>query len=81
MTGGRAFYPRTSGEISILFDALALELKSQYALTFHPSSLVKDGEWRRLKYKVTPLEFKKNSTSRVEKVPLYIRGPEGYYLQ
>ena len=81
MTGGKAFYPRASGGIGVLFEALALELKSQYSVTFRPSGLVKDGEWRRLKYKVRPFEFKKKPTSGVKKVTLYIRGPEGYYLR
>jgi VWFA-related protein len=80
LTGGTAFYPNSLGDINVLFDAFALELKYQYSVTFRPSSSVKEGEWRRLKYKVSPLEFKKSPTSQgVEKTPLFIRGREGYF--
>ena len=74
-TGGAAFYPRNTTEIKSVFEALALEFKAQYSLTFRPSSFVKDGEWRRLKYKVT-----RPNMPGWEKVRLNIRGREGYFF-
>jgi VWFA-related protein len=75
MTGGIAFYPRNSAQLKSMFDALALELKSQYSVTFRPSSFVKDGAWRRLKYKATP-----PTSQGWEKATLNVRGREGYFF-
>lgn len=74
MTGGTAFYPRNSAELKTVFEALALELKAQYSVTFRPSSFVKEGEWRRLKYKVATL-----NKPGWGKVKLDGRGREGYF--
>jgi Ca-activated chloride channel family protein len=75
ITGGIAFYPRNSAELKNVFEAFALELKSQYSVTFRPSSFVKDGEWRRLKYKVA-----RPNKPGWEKVSLDARGREGYFF-
>jgi Ca-activated chloride channel family protein len=75
MTGGIAYYPRNSAQLKIFFDGIALELKSQYSVTFRPSSFIRDGEWRRLKYTATP-----PTSPGWEKVKLYARGREGYFF-
>ena len=81
MTGGRIFYSRNLADTGIIFEALTLELKNQYSVTFRPSGVIQDGEWRRLKYKVAPLEAKKNPNSpSSQKVQLNIRGREGYFF-
>jgi Ca-activated chloride channel family protein len=75
MTGGTTFYPRSSAELKSAFEALALELKSQYSVSFRPSNFVKDGEWRRLKYKAAP-----PNKPGWEKVRLEARGRDGYFF-
>ncbi|HEV7747170.1 MAG TPA: VWA domain-containing protein [Pyrinomonadaceae bacterium] len=76
VTGGVAYYPRNSADLKSYFEGLGLELKTQYSVIFRPSSFVKDGEWRRLKYKAAP-----PNTPGWEKVTLAARGREGYFLK
>jgi hypothetical protein len=75
MTGGMAFYPRNPAELKSAFEALALELKSQYSVSFRPSSFVKEGQWRQLRYKVTT-----PNRPGWENVKLNVRGREGYFF-
>jgi Ca-activated chloride channel homolog len=45
-TGGRAFFPPSIDEISIGFNSIEEELRSQYALTYTPADFKADGAFR-----------------------------------
>jgi Ca-activated chloride channel family protein len=45
-TGGRAFYPPSVEEISVAFNSIQEELRSQYALTYTPADFRADGAFR-----------------------------------
>jgi Ca-activated chloride channel family protein len=79
-TGGMVFYPANRAEFDEVFERLAVELQHQYSVGFKPVSTAKDGEWHHLDFKVKPLEVKKSPAAKsVEKVPLFVRGREGFY--
>ena len=47
-TGGRIFLPVTTDEISSNFKQIEEELRSQYALTYHPNNEKQDGAFRKI---------------------------------
>src|SRR5690606_30533182 len=70
ISGGRAFFPRTTAEMNEIFERIALELRHQYSIGYRPKDFVPDGRWRRIKVKVNP----PRGLPR-----LYVRSREGYY--
>jgi Ca-activated chloride channel family protein len=48
-TGGQAFFPRFYGEFPEIFRSIALALRNQYVLTYHPTNQVRDGKFRKIK--------------------------------
>ncbi|MCS6806558.1 MAG: VWA domain-containing protein [Acidobacteriota bacterium] len=70
LTGGRAFFPNTVPELDDVITRIALELRHQYSLGFYPTNVAANGEWRKLRVKVTP----QRGLPR-----LRVRGREGYY--
>jgi Ca-activated chloride channel family protein len=48
-TGGRAYFPDKIDALKEVYDQIAAELKSQYYLTYEPSSTTWDGRWRKIK--------------------------------
>ena len=48
-TGGRPYFPNKVEELQGVYEEIALELKSQYYLTYEPTSTVWDGRWRKIK--------------------------------
>ncbi|MDT4896255.1 MAG: Ca-activated chloride channel [Acidobacteriota bacterium] len=70
VSGGKAFFPNTSAEMDELFERIALELRHQYAIGYRPKNFKNDGQWHKLKVKVTP----PRGLPR-----LFIRSREGYY--
>ncbi len=48
-TGGLSFFPRFSGEYPDIFRQIEASLREQYALTYHPTNVAKDGKFRRIK--------------------------------
>jgi Ca-activated chloride channel homolog len=71
LTGGRAFFPPSVNDLEDTCEKIAVELKNQYVIGYHPTNKAKDGKWRKLKVKVTPP--KGTNTS------LNVRSKEGYY--
>lgn len=69
-SGGRAFSPKSAGEMDEAFEQIALELRRQYSIGFMSSQLVPDRRWHRLKVRVTPPP----GYPRV-----IVRSREGYY--
>jgi VWFA-related protein len=48
-TGGQAFFPRFQGELPGVFRSLSDSLRNQYTLAYHPSNVMKDGKYRKIK--------------------------------
>ena len=70
VSGGKAFFPRSSAEMDDIFEQIALELRHQYSIGYRPESFVNDGKWHRVKVKVT-------SPRGLPR--LFVRSREGYY--
>ncbi len=47
-TGARAFFPDAAGDLQDVYDTVATELASQYALGYVPRNPIRNGAWRRL---------------------------------
>ena len=52
-TGGRAFFPFSSKQLTAAFQEIDKELRSQYNLAYVPNNKKKDGEFRKIKVKVS----------------------------
>ena len=70
LTGGKAFFPDSDEELPEVFEKIALELRSQYAIAYRPENSTADGKLRRVKVK---LELPKGGPK------LIVRSREGYY--
>jgi Ca-activated chloride channel family protein len=70
VSGGKAFFPRSSAEMDDIFEQIALELRHQYSIGYKPEDFVNDGRWHKVKVKVTP----PRGLPR-----LFVRTKEGYY--
>jgi len=75
LSGGFAKDARNTAEFLDLMEIISLELRHQYLISFIPSGSA--GDWHRLSFAVKPLT---SSSKKIEKVPLFIRGREGYYV-
>jgi VWFA-related protein len=51
-TGGRVFRASSDGELSMAFDQIAEELRSQYSIGYVPMNQAQDGTYRRLDVRV-----------------------------
>jgi Ca-activated chloride channel family protein len=70
VSGGKAFFPRSTAEMDDIFEQIALELRHQYSIGYRPSNFANDGKWHKVKVKVTP----PRGLPR-----LFVRSKEGYY--
>jgi Ca-activated chloride channel family protein len=69
-SGGRAYFPDNSTEMSEAFENIALDLRHQYVIGYRPTNFAADGKWRRVKVTLTPPEGSP---------PLVVRTRGGYY--
>jgi Ca-activated chloride channel homolog len=69
-TGGKAFFPRSAAELEDATTRIALELRHQYSLSYMPTNEKRDGQWHKIKIKVTAPRGLP---------PLNVRHKEGYY--
>ena len=69
-TGGKAFFPRSAAELEDATTRIALELRHQYSLSYTPTNVKTDGQWHKIKIKVTPPRGLP---------PLSVRHKDGYY--
>jgi Ca-activated chloride channel family protein len=69
-TGGKAFFPRSPAELEDATTRIALELRHQYSIGYVPTNLKRDGQWHKIKVKVTPPKGLP---------PLRVQHKEGYY--
>jgi Ca-activated chloride channel homolog len=65
-TGGRVFYPSAVLELPKIYDQIAQELASQYAIGYVSSNAARNGAWRRV-------------SVRVSRAGLTARTRQGYY--
>jgi Ca-activated chloride channel family protein len=70
ITGGQAFFPGTLDSLESVCTYIALELRSQYNISFVPSNGARDGKWRSVKVRV-------NSTQKASM--LNVRSRTGYF--
>ncbi len=70
-TGGRAFFPRSDGELQVAFRQIQEELRSQYVVGYSPKNKVRDGSHRRIKMEIV------NPALRKQNLSLLYR--DGYY--
>ena len=68
VTGGRVFYSGT--KMDEAFYQIALELRHQYSIGYHPTNFANDRQWHRVKVRVTP----SGKDAR-----LVVRSRAGYY--
>jgi len=52
MTGGRAYFPRFTGEFGEIFHDIGSDIRNQYSLAYHPTNSKLDGSYRKLKVQV-----------------------------
>jgi Ca-activated chloride channel homolog len=70
ITGGRAFFPLSLGDLDYYIDLIHAELRSQYLLGYSPTNKLHDGKWRRIKVKLDAPEGLPKLT---------VHAKEGYY--
>jgi VWFA-related protein len=56
-TGGRIFMPRTTDELASTFKEIDEELRSQYALAYHPNSTRRDGAFHTIRIETSDKEL------------------------
>jgi Ca-activated chloride channel homolog len=54
LSGGRMFSVEDADELPDIAEKISIELRNQYVLGYKPSTLVRDGRWRRIKVKLNP---------------------------
>ncbi len=54
VSGGRMFSVEDANELPDIAEKISIELRNQYVIGYHPSNLVRDGRWRRIKVKLLP---------------------------
>ena len=54
MTGGRLFKVNDAGDLQDIAERISAELRDQYVLGYTPTEVKHDGNWRKLKVKLTP---------------------------
>lgn len=54
VSGGRMFSVEDANELPDITEKISIELRNQYVIGYHPSNLVRDGRWRRIKVKLNP---------------------------
>ncbi len=68
-TGGRAFFPFQITDVANAFAEIQEELRSQYALSYHPSTFAADGRYHTIQILAQ------------ERKGLKVRARRGYYAQ
>ena len=66
-TGGKALFPYSTGQLSLAFEQINNELRSQYSLTYVPINKSRDGRFRKIRVRI------------LQGKHLKIRHRKGYY--
>ncbi len=80
LTGGRAYFPRFQGELPEIFHDIAVDIRNQYTISYHPTNAKLDGTYRKLKVELQapdggPLKVRDQKGKEVKYI-VYAR--EGY---
>jgi len=54
LTGGRAFTVENPNDLADVATKIGVELRNQYVLGYRPTTLMRDGKWRKIKVKLLP---------------------------
>ncbi len=80
-TGGRAYFPRFTGEIPGIYQEIGAMLRNQYSLAFRPKEFKRDGKYHKIKVELHGPDGQKlkviDQDGKEVKYQLYAR--EGYY--
>lgn len=74
LSGGKSFVALSPTEVSEIFKQIALELKSQYRISFRATNSEKSDKWQEIKIKVEPV------IDENKKIKLTARTRSGIYL-
>jgi len=58
-TGGRAYFPKSEGELRSAFVQIQRDLREQYLVAYSPSNKARDGSYRRIQIEVVDPELRK----------------------
>ena len=72
ISGGQAFFPDSVDELEDICNKIALELRNQYVLGYHPTNEAKDGKWRKIRLKINTPKGLPNFS---------VHGKSGYYAE
>lgn len=72
ISGGEAFFPESADQLEDICNKIALELRNQYVLGYHPTNTAKDGRWRKIRLKINPPKGVGD---------LSVHGKSGYYAE
>ncbi|MEK6282295.1 MAG: VWA domain-containing protein [Acidobacteriota bacterium] len=72
-TGGRAYFPRSEGELRTAFAQIQRDLREQYLVAYSPSNKARDGSYRRIQIEIIDPEL------RAQKLKLNFR--PGYFAK
>jgi len=72
ISGGEAFFPESANQLEDICNKIALELRNQYVLGYHPTNTAKDGSWRKIRLKLNPPKGIHD---------LSVHGKTGYYAE
>jgi Ca-activated chloride channel homolog len=72
ISGGEAFFPESADQLEDICNKIALELRNQYVLGYHPTNTVKDGKWRKIRLKINPPKGVRDVS---------VHGKSGYYAE
>jgi VWFA-related protein len=78
VSGGFARDAKNTAEFQDLLEIISLELRHQYSISFLPRGA--EGDWHRVSFETKTLMLHPGSSKKIEKVPLFTRSREGYYL-
>jgi VWFA-related protein len=70
VTGGAAFFPRSTEEVKMVCERIARDLRNQYTIGYGPSNQKLDGSWRKT---VVQVNLPKTSSK------VRVRTKQGYY--
>jgi len=80
-TGGRAYFPRFTGEMSNIYQEIGAMLRNQYSVAFRPKNLKRDGKYHKIQIKLVGPDGQplKVIDQRGKPVKYEIYAREGYY--
>jgi Ca-activated chloride channel family protein len=72
ISGGEAYFPESADQLEDICNKIALELRNEYVLGYHPTNTAKDGRWRKIRLKIDPPKGVRD---------LSVHGKSGYYAE